>query len=92
MLTVFDAKNTDFIEFDYSSMTMRVNSSVAEPKNYTCKLELIEYENKRQLSRISSGLVPFIFIIQILDKDKYVEPRFFIHQVNSYGVAEVRFS
>ena len=27
-------------------MTMRVNSSEAEPKNYTCKLELIEYENK----------------------------------------------
>ena len=73
-------------------MTVRVNSSLAEPKNYTCKLDLIEYENQRRLSKISSNSVPFIFIIEILDKNKYNEPTFFIHKVDPYGVAEVRFS
>ena len=79
--------------FDYNSMTLKVNTSLAEPKNYTCKLDLVEYENKRFLSkRISATTVPYVFIIQVLDQNKFVEPSFYIQRVDSYGVVEVRFT
>ena len=63
VLPVFDDDGNSFITFNEKKMAIYVNSSQAEPSNYTVRLNLVEFEGRKQLQ-----VVPFQFSIQIFSQ------------------------